>query len=207
MAGFFMEYLLKGILIGFAIAAPVGPIGLLCIRRTLSYGRLSGLLSGLGAATADGFYGVIAAFGITANSSFLLKEKMLLNLVGGLFLCYLGYRTFLAKPADHSAKAEHKGLIADYFSTLFLTITNPATILSFIAIFAGVGIEAGNYLTSLLLVIGVFTGSAIWWLTLSTGMSFLRVKINTKHLRLINRISGGIIILFGLSALATFLNL
>jgi threonine/homoserine/homoserine lactone efflux protein len=156
--GDFMFYLFKGIILGYALAAPVGPIGLLCIRRTLVHGRMSGFLSGLGAATADGMYGMIAGFGITALSGFLLKEKVLLSFVGGLFLCYLGCKTFITKPADHSVKVVHKGLISDYVSTLLLTLTNPATILSFIALFAGAGIVTGTYFNSFMLVIGIALG-------------------------------------------------
>jgi threonine/homoserine/homoserine lactone efflux protein len=200
-----MEYLFKGIIIGLAIAAPVGPIGLLCVRRTLAHGRLSGLLSGLGAASADGFYGVIAGFGITAISSLLLKEQMLLSLAGGLFLCYLSYKTFFSRPADHSAKAPHKGLISDYLSTFFLTITNPVTILSFLAIFAGVGIEGENYASSMLLVFGVFLGSALWWILLSMGISFVRGKINIMVMYWINKGSGVTIFAFGVAALLSLL--
>src|SRR4051812_8188873 len=126
---------LKGLLIGFSIAAPVGPIGVLCIQRTLSYGRLSGLLTGLGAATADGVYGAVAAFGLTVVSSFLTGQQFWFQLIGGAFLFYLGAKNFKATPATKAASKEHKGLLFDYISTVFLTLTNPATILSFVAIF------------------------------------------------------------------------
>jgi threonine/homoserine/homoserine lactone efflux protein len=133
-------FLLKGLLIGFSIAAPVGPIGVLCIRRTLTEGRLTGLLSGLGAATADACYGCIAGFGLTVISSLLIRQQFWLSLIGGLFLCYLGGKTFLAKPAETTSEPASTSFVGAYASTLFLTLTNPATILSFVAIFAGLGL-------------------------------------------------------------------
>jgi len=202
-----MFYVLKGLLIGLSIAAPVGPIGLLCIRRSLAHGRISGLLSGLGAATADGFYGFIAAFGLSFITSFLLKEKFLLSLIGGLFLCYLGIKTLLAKPTDHTAKAEDRGLMNDYVSTLILTITNPVTVLSFLAIFAGVGIGAGSYISATILVVGVFLGSALWWLFLSSTVGLFRGKMSMKIMTVINRISGSIIFIFGIVALLSIFEL
>ena len=167
---------LQGIIIGFAIAAPVGPIGVLCIRRTLAEGRASGFVSGLGAATADAVYGAIAAFGLTLITDFLLGGASWLRLVGGAFLLYLGVKTFLARPAERAAEARGGGLLGAYASTFFLTLTNPTTILSFAAIFAGLGVAgADNALSAALLVLGVFLGSAAWWLILSGGqVSFAR---------------------------------
>ena len=197
------RFLLRGLLLGFAIAAPVGPIGVLCIRRTLAEGRAAGLVSGLGAATADAVYGCVAAFGLTFISSLLVGQQGWIRLVGGLFLCYLGLKTFLATPAEEPAVARDGGLLGDYASTFFLTLTNPMTILSFTAIFAGLGIgsAAGNYASAALLVLGVFTGSALWWLILSGGVSMFRTKLGVTSLRWVNRISGMIIVGFGLLAL------
>ncbi|MEM8809698.1 MAG: LysE family transporter, partial [Cyanobacteria bacterium P01_G01_bin.38] len=165
---------LKGILLGFAIAAPVGPIGVLCIRRTLAYGRLSGLLSGLGAATADGVYGGIAAFGLALVSDFLVNQSSWLRIIGGLFLCYLGITTFLAKPANKAAPTTRTGLLGVYLSTVVLTLTNPATILSFVLIFAGFAPADLGYGQAAILVSGVFLGSALWWIFLSGGVSMFR---------------------------------
>src|SRR5512143_860107 len=134
-----LSFYLRGLIIGFSIAAPVGPIGVLCIRRTLSDGRLYGFVSGLGAATADACYGTIAALGLTIVSTFLVEQANWLRLLGGLYLCYLGLKTFRSRPADRAVEAttrEH-GLLGAYASTLFLTLTNPLTILSFLAVFAG----------------------------------------------------------------------
>ena len=199
-----IPFLLKGIIIGFSIAAPVGPIGVLCIRRTLADGRLAGLISGLGAATADLFYGCVAAFGLTFISQFLIDQEQWLRLVGGLFLLYLGIKTFLAKDDGQEIEQKKGGLLNAYFTTFFLTLTNPMTILSFMAIFAGLGIvnTAVDYLSALILVAGVFTGSAMWWLLLSAGASFFQKKIDAQGLAWINRISGAIITIFGFVALA-----
>lgn len=200
-----LTFFFRGILIGFSIAAPVGPIGVLCIRRTLTNGRAAGLVSGLGAATADAFYGCVAGFGLTLISNFLVRQQWWLGLIGGLFLCYLGGKTLLSKPAEQAAKAKGTGLLGAYASTFFLTVTNPVTILAFAAIFAGLGLAKtnGNYGAAAILVLGVFLGSALWWLLLSGGVSLLRERFTTAGLQWVNRISGVIILGFGLFALST----
>jgi len=109
-----ISFLLKGLIIGFSIAAPVGPIGVLCIRRTLTGGRASGLVSGLGAASADAIYGCIAGFGLAFISNFMISQQAWLRLIGGLFLCYFGLKTLLTKPAEQAALAEGNGLIGSY---------------------------------------------------------------------------------------------
>ncbi len=188
---------------GFSIAAPVGPIGLLCIRRTLADGRAAGFASGLGAATADGLYGAVAAFGLTIISNVLIEQRLWLRLLGGAFLCYLGVRTFLAKPLQQAASGEGMPLAGAYISTFFLTLTNPLTILSFAAVFAGLGLGSAqrDYASALVLVLGVFAGSALWWLTLSTGVGLLRTRVGPRLLVWVNRISGTIIAAFGVAAL------
>lgn len=198
-----ISFLLRGLLIGFSIAAPVGPIGVLCIRRTLADGRMAGLVSGLGAASADALYGCIAGFGLAFISNFLISQQFLLHLVGGAFLCYLGVKTLLAKPAEQAATAKGTGLLGAYASTLFLTLTNPMTILSFVAIFAGLGLAntGSSYATAGILVLGVFTGSALWWLLLVGGVGLFKDKFNTRGMQWVNRISGVIILGFGLFAL------
>jgi threonine/homoserine/homoserine lactone efflux protein len=198
-----LNFLFRGLIIGFSIAAPVGPIGILCIRRTLNGGRISGLVSGLGAATADSIYGCVAGFGLAFISNFLVKQQIWLHLIGGAFLCYLGIKTLLAKPANQAAAARENGLLGDYASTFFLTLTNPMTIISFAAIFAGLGLAntRGNYGSAGILVLGVFMGSALWWLVLSSGVGIFRKKFNTNSLQWVNRISGLIITGFGLFAL------
>jgi threonine/homoserine/homoserine lactone efflux protein len=195
--------LIQGFIIGFSIAAPVGPIGVLCIRRTLALGRASGLVSGLGAATADAMYGSVAALGLTFISSFLVSQQTGLRLVGGGFLCYLGVRTLLARPAQQAASARGDGLLGAYGSTFVLTLTNPMTIISFAAIFAGLGIgsAAGDYVSAVVLVLGVFLGSATWWLLLSGGVSLVRGRFNSRWLGWVNWVSGSVILGFGLLAL------
>lgn len=204
-----MEPLLKGLIIGFSIAAPVGPVGLLCIQRTLNYGRLSGLLTGLGAATADGLYGAIAAFGLTLISNFFVAQRFWLGLIGGVFLFYLGLRTFTSRPAEQAAAKAHKGLVYDYISTVLLTLANPATILAFVAIFAGLGLgstEQGVH-AALVMTVGVTLGSALWWFLLSGGISLFRQKLKPSALAIVNRISGIIIVAFALYALISSIHL
>ncbi len=200
-------FLLRGILIGFSIAAPVGPIGVLCIRRTLAEGRATGFVSGLGAATADAIYGCIAGFGLTLVTRFLMDQQVWLRLFGGAFLCYLGLKTVLSRPAKQAASAKGSGLAGAYGSTFLLTLTNPMTILSFAAVFAGLGLASagGSYASAGILVLGVFTGSALWWLMLSGGVSLLRSKFDARGLEWVNRISGVIITGFGVVALLSLM--
>lgn len=181
---------LKGLILGFSIAAPVGPIGLLCIQRTLQRGRVAGFLSGLGAAAADACYGLVAAFGLGTVISFLLGLQFWLQLGGGLFLLGLGLKTLLARSTPAGpARPDKAGLAGDFTSILFLTLANPATILSFFAVFAGLGIDArgGN---ALALVGGVFLGSATWWLILSFLAGLFRSHLNDGRMRLLNVIAG-----------------
>jgi threonine/homoserine/homoserine lactone efflux protein len=191
---------LEGMIIGFAIAAPVGPIGVLCIRRTLADGRTSGLVSGLGAATADALYGAVAALGLTFVTEFLMGGETWLRLVGGAFLLFLGVRTFLARPTERTAPAAGSGLASAYASTFFLTLTNPTTILSFAAVFAGLGKTDGGLLSTVLLVTGVFLGSAAWWFVLSGATALFRNRLSVHGLRWVNRVSGTIIAGFGVLA-------
>jgi threonine/homoserine/homoserine lactone efflux protein len=195
------ELFLQGLALGFSIAAPVGPIGVLCIRRTLADGRAAGFVSGLGAASADAIYGSIAAFGLTIISGVLVEQKIWLGLFGGAFLCYLGVRTWLAKPASHAGLASGQGLLGAYVSTLLLTLTNPMTILSFAVIFAGLVRDDKNFLSAVMLVLGVFAGSTAWWFALSGGVSLLRGRFDLRAMQWINRIAGMIILGFGLLVL------
>ena len=202
-----LSFLLMGIIIGFSIAAPVGPIAVLCIRRTLTEGRTYGLISGLGAATADAIYGCIAGFGLTFISSILINQQTWLRLIGGVFLCYLGTTSFLSQPAEQATPDKGKSLVGTYASTFFLTLTNPMTILSFAAIFAGVGVvSAGaNYVSATVLVFGVFLGSVLWWFILSGIVSLFRAKFKSTWLRWVNRISGIIIFGFGVIVLVSLI--
>jgi threonine/homoserine/homoserine lactone efflux protein len=198
---------LKGIIIGLTIAVPVGPVGILCISRTLAYGRASGLVSGLGAATADGMYGCLAGFGLAYVANLLVGHQDWIRLIGGLFLIGLGVRTFCARVSLETASNGHDGLVRDFVSTFFLTLTNPLTILLFAAVFAGLGIHTtrGDYGAVGVLILGVFCGSALWWLTLSWAVSFLRERMNLDRLRIAGKIAGIVIAAFGVIALATLL--
>jgi threonine/homoserine/homoserine lactone efflux protein len=200
---------LKGAIMGFSIAAPVGPIGVLCIRRTLSNGMLNGLVSGLGAATADGFYGIIAAAGLTSLSSILIDNQLFLRLAGA-FLLYLGIKIFLSRPSSESAgddRPQPGELLKAYSSTLALTITNPMTIISFTAIFAGLGIGSSGESVggAMMMVAGVVSGSAAWWLLLSTAFGLLRSRVNERMMLWVNRVSGAVITVFGVLAIASLL--
>jgi threonine/homoserine/homoserine lactone efflux protein len=248
-----LESLIKGIAIGLFFAVPVGPIGILCIRRSLTTGFKSGLATGLGAATADALFGAIAAFGLTGISSFLLEHKAAFNLFGGIFLCYIGVGTFRSKPAPANSEIEpHDAIgnsairgpanlsgigrdrsengarssvaypqriravatnrfstrapqrgncsIKDYLSTTILTLTNPMSIVLFVAAFSSFGIgSTAGYWSALALVIGVFAGSTVWWIILSGLISYLRTRFNQRWIQITNQLSG--IIIFGSGAL------
>ncbi|KLU61154.1 LysE type translocator [Peptococcaceae bacterium CEB3] len=202
-----MNFLLKGLLIGVSIAAPVGPIGLLCIQRTVMGGRVSGFVSGLGAATADAVYGSVAGFGIGLVSNFLIDQRMWIHLIGGALLLLLGVRGFLARPAEQAAQTKHtvQGLWWSYLSTFLLTITNPMTIVSFMAVFAALGVanSAHEYASAALTVAGVFFGSALWWLVLSGIAGWLRGKLDRVALLWIGRLSALVIMGFGIFAIVS----
>ena len=197
---------LKGMAVGVCIAAPVGPIGVLCIRRSLADGRLVGFVTGLGAATADAAYGGVAGFGLRTVSGFLIRGRFWFGLVGGVLLCGLGVRTFLRRPVDQAAAPRTGTLFSTYLSTLLLTLTNPTTIVSFLALFAGFGLGAlPDSLMAGTLVAGVFVGSALWFLLLSGGVGRLRTRAGSTWMQTVNRVSGGLIFASGLYALATSL--
>ncbi|MEL6225261.1 MAG: LysE family transporter [Cyanobacteria bacterium J06627_8] len=203
-------FLLQGIGIGLAIASPVGVIGILCIQRTLSQGRWIGFVSGLGAATADGIYGCIAGFGLSAIADVLVAQSQWLMLLGGLFLCYLGATTFRQKPpAETTVELSSQSTLKSYASVLLLTLTNPLTIFSFLGIFSGLGLGQAerDAHEAIALVLGVFLGSALWWLTLSTGVHYLSGWFRMSRLVWLNRLSGVVITAFGIIALWRFLTL
>jgi len=200
-----LGFLARGLVLGFSIAAPVGPIGVLCIRRTLAEGRAVGLASGLGAAAADGVYGALAAFGLTAVTGLLVGQQLWIRLAGGAFLLYLGITTFLARPAESAARAAGAGVASAFGSTFALTLTNPMTILSFVAAFAGLGLAGGasSPADAVALVFGVVLGSGAWWLLLSGLVSSLRERFDARRMRWVNRLSGAVIAGFGVLALAS----
>jgi threonine/homoserine/homoserine lactone efflux protein len=189
---------LKGLAFGFLLAATVGPMWVLCFRRTVEQGALAGFVSGMGIAVADGLYGAVAAFGLTAISGVLLKYSFWIGLVGGLFLLYLGVRNLFSRPEIRESNASPTGLLQGFLSTLGLTLTNPPTILAFAAIFAGLGLVSSDYGTAALVVLGVFLGSASWWVVLAAGAGWLRRRIGPQLFRAINIVSGVTILGFAI---------
>jgi threonine/homoserine/homoserine lactone efflux protein len=204
-----MTHFLNGVAIGFIIAVPVGPVGALCLKRTLRDGRLSGLISGLGAATADAVYGFVAAFGLTFITDELVAHRRALQLIGGIFLLLLGLKTLLSKPPQIGEGSVHVARLSKAFlSTFVLTLTNPMTILSFLGIFAGFGVgSSGNLgmLPACWLVLGVFAGSAVWWLLLSSGAAWLGRRLDHGGAHLIHVGVGWVILGFGAWQLGQFL--
>jgi threonine/homoserine/homoserine lactone efflux protein len=192
-----LSFFARGFLLGFSIAAIVGPIALLCVRRTLATGFAIGFASGMGAATADASYAAIASFGVTALASLLIDQREWLRLVGGAFLVYLGVRTLRSIPAAPATEGATTGLrlAGAYSSTLGLTLSNPMTIMSFAAIFAGLGASGLD------LVVGVFAGSAAWWLVLAGAVSRLRANVTQGRLRWVNVASGVLIVGFGIESM------
>jgi threonine/homoserine/homoserine lactone efflux protein len=192
----------RGLVLGFTIAAAVGPISLLTIRRTIAHGRIYGLASGMGVALADATYGAIAAFGLTAVGSLLVSGRVVLGLIGGTFLVLLGWRTMTSRPAEAASVADRPGLGGAFLSIFGLTMTNPMTILSFAALFAGFGVVGGGGAEAALIVAGVFCGSAAWWLLLTSVVAALRSRVTLRWLTWVNRVSGVVLIGFGVAAVA-----
>lgn len=200
--------LLKGVLVGIVIAVPVGPVGVLCIRRTLLQGSLAGFVSGLGAATADATFGIIAGFGLTFIADLLLDYRGWLRLAGAGFLIVFGVRALVFEPREAARSVpDAESLLADYASTFALTITNPITILVFLAIFAAIGFtgDRASFVGACVLVLGVWLGSLLWWAGLAGGANWLRRSFDRRHLVWINRGSGGILLLSGLALLGSVL--
>lgn len=196
----------SGMAVGLAVAAPIGPVNLVVIRRTLRFGSLNGLISGAGAALGDGVFAAMAAFSLTAAIDFFLKYELILQLVGGVFLIILGLRTLMTHPHLTDREPENvSGVAARVFiATFALTVTNPATMLGFIAIFGGVASlsSAGHgYGHAATLVLAVIAGSMVWWLGLSQFVSLFRQRMNDHLLEIVNRVSGGLIAAFGVLVL------
>lgn len=201
---FLINFFIKGIVIGFSIAVPVGPIGILTIKRSLAHGPGAGLATGLGAATADAVYGCVAGLGLTVISNLLFGFQTWLLLAGGLFLCGLGISTLKQKSLGQGKDTPiFKGYIPAYLSAFFLTLTNPVTIMAFMAIFAGLGLgaTAEGYARALSLVIGIFLGSCLWWMILTFGVEQLKQKLNAGLQKWINRTAGLVLLVFGAWAL------
>jgi threonine/homoserine/homoserine lactone efflux protein len=195
--------IIQGVLIGVVVAVPVGPLGLLCINRALAMGAICGLFSGLGVASADALAALLAALGISFVSDFFIDHQTLLRLAGGMFLCYLGWQIYGTKPKEQLAPGKVNGLLNAYATTFFLTISNPVTILSFIAIYAGWHVPSlhGRYFAAALLALGVFIGSGLWWIGLFIGMTAFHGKFTLRTLGWVHRVSGVLILGFGIVVL------
>ena len=193
----------RGLIVGFLLSAPVGPIAVLCVQRTLTMSRLTGFLSGLGAALADAVYGFIAALGLTLISKLLTEHRNWMQVVGGAFLCIVGVRTFFAKVVERKAAPRWPGLVGAFFSAFFLTLTNPMTFVALAAIFASVGLGSvrDNRVDMGALVLGVFLGSALWWTILVGCAHALRSKMTIERLGKLNRVAGVIVFCVGLTYL------
>jgi threonine/homoserine/homoserine lactone efflux protein len=201
-----LVFFLKGIAVGAIIAVPVGPVGVLCLRRTIFEGQLAGLVSGLGAASADAFFGIIAAFGLTFISHWLLGYESVLRAAGGCYLLYAGAHALTRPtPAVEDRQSRPQSLFRGFASTFVLTVTNPITILVFLGIFEALGLSGARatLLLASMLVAGVWSGSFVWWLLLSLGIGVFRSSIGARHLDWISRGSGAILFLSGAALIAT----
>jgi threonine/homoserine/homoserine lactone efflux protein len=198
-----ISLLLQGILMGLVVAVPVGPLGLLCINRALAMGPTYGLFSGLGVATADALAAAIAALGITLISGFLSQHQIALRLIGGVFLCYFGHTIYRTEPVTQAPIKNINGLVSAYATTFFLTFSNPVTVLSFVAIYAGWHVPSldGHYAAAGVLTAGVFIGSALWWVALFIGLEAFHEKFNLRFLFWVHRVSGTIIAILGVIVL------
>jgi threonine/homoserine/homoserine lactone efflux protein len=203
-----LVFFLKGIVVGIIIAVPVGPVGIMCIRRTVFEGKLAGFVSGLGAATADAVFGIIAGFSLTVVSDWLLDYQQLLRIAGACLLLAVGGHSLLAgQPPKLGSARNPESLSWYYASTFAVTLTNPITILAFLAIFAAVGLTGAEATLgrAAILVLGVWIGSLLWWLTLSFGVGSFFRSFEPRHLAWINRGSGAILVLSGAALLADLL--
>jgi threonine/homoserine/homoserine lactone efflux protein len=199
-------FILKGLIIGFAMAVPIGPVGVLCIRKTLAEGTSRGLIIGLGAATVDSFFGCIAAFGLTFVSDVIVSQHFWVRSIGGGLLLFLGIRTFSAKRKDPMLPFDDKGLLRTYLSAFLLAITNPVTIFAFVAVFAAFGLgQRLSIISASILVLGVFIGSFLWFLTLGFVAISLRKKLGASGLRWVNRIAGILLLLSGIAAFVSLI--
>ncbi|MDA3892930.1 MAG: LysE family transporter [Salinivirgaceae bacterium] len=205
-----LEFFLKGLLVGIIVSAPMGPIGVLCVQKTVNKGLALGFLSGLGAATADTFYAVLAAFGVTFITNFLSKNQMAFQVIGILVLLFLGFRMIFNNPIKqyryYRSSSKKRGAIRDYISVFFLTISNPLTIIFFGAAFTMLGLlsDSDSVRHNLFLVAGIFSGASLWWFILTYVVNIFRKRFRLRNIFMLNRISGIIIIVLSISAVIKF---
>lgn len=200
-----LEFIIKGLIVGFLASVPLGPVGVLCIQRTINKGRISGIFSGMGAATVDAFFALVAALGLTYIINFIEEQHFYIQLIGGAVLIFLGAKIFYTNPIQQIRRHRKKKnkLIEDYFSVLFLTLSNPLAVFLFVAAFAGFGIVTshGHSIKSYMVIGGVFLGAMIWWFILTFFIDLFRKKFRLKQLWWINKIAGLLIVVFGVAAM------
>jgi threonine/homoserine/homoserine lactone efflux protein len=195
---------LRGLIIGFTIAAAVGPITLLVIRRTIAHGGLYGFASGLGVAAADATYAGVAAFGLTAITTILVSGHWLLGIIGGSIIVIVGIRTIRSRPAGPAADAERPGLAGAFLSIYALTMTNPLTIVLYAGVFAGIGLVAGSsFVDAAVVTLAAWLGSTAWWVILCSILGWARGRVSTTALVWVNRISGAALVVFGIAAIVS----
>jgi len=199
------DLFVHGIVIGIALAAPVGPIAFMCIQRSIAHGRLHGIIAGLGIATADAFYAAVTAFGLALISDFLLARQWFFRLFGGLALIAVGLKIFFAPPPEMKVQADGGSLLSDYSTMLALTLANPLTILFFAIIIPGFGavISGATWINPALFVIGVFAGEMAWWVILCGSIGSMRSYLTQERLHTINRLAGLVIAAFGVVLIAS----
>ena len=196
---------LKGLVIGFVLAVPIGPAGILCIRKSLTEGHTRALFTGLGAATVDALYSGIAAFGLTFVSDVIAAHQVPLQLAGGGLLLFLGTRMFYISRTDLTARSDGKGFLGSYLTTIVLGLTNPVTLFAFLAVFAAFGLGNGvSAVSTVMPVLGVFLGSTLWFLTITYTATFFRKKLDAGGLKWVNRIAGALVLL---SAVVVFVKM
>jgi threonine/homoserine/homoserine lactone efflux protein len=192
---------IRGLVIGFTIAAAVGPITLLVIRRTIDHGGIYGFASGLGVATADASYAAVAAFGLTAITSVLVSGHLLLGVVGGAIIAFMGYRTMVSRPSVAAPDAERPGLVGAFASIYALTMTNPLTIVLYAGVFAGIGLVAGSsFVDAGVITLSAWLGSTLWWVLLCSVVGWVRGRVSPRAMLWVNRISGAALVVFGIVA-------
>lgn len=196
-----LELLLKGAIIGFMVSLPLGPIGLLCVQRTLNKGRRSGFVSGLGAVAADTVFAIIAGLGLTIIIRFIEEKQFYFQIIGGVIIIYLGLHIFYSNPVKQvkMQRLNKNKLSNDFLSVFFITITNPLAIFFFLAMFTGVNLANGrmSFFNLIFMVLGVTAGAAFWWFLLSSFVSFFRHRFRLKNIWWMNKVAGVVIFLLG----------
>jgi len=202
-----LQLLIKGIIVGLLVSIPVGPMGILCVQRTLNKGKSSGFSSGMGIATADAIFALIAGLGISFIIHFLSEQQLIIKIIGGVVIAFIGLKIFITNPVKQFKKHRREGktLFEDFVSILFMALSNPFIVFLYIAVFAGLNLQdvSMGYSSALLVVTGVFVGASVSWFAISTVVNHFRAKIRLRKLMLINRIAGITIILFGVFAICS----